>query len=1031
MFWEKKAEAIPGQDVRRLTSCQNLGLTKGEQQPIYMGARRIACFTMSERQPTPSENARRESPANGQGCSPDMSSRKRRSWSISRPLWVGLLAGTVVFLSACFTGFVLYHRSVAALKGEVRSSLVRLARAAAPVVDVDTHRRFVSASQETSEEYQRAIEPLGKFQKANPEIKFVYTCILASNRIHFVLDPTPAGDQDGDGVDDKSHIMQPYDDASPTLRKVLETGRAMADEEPYTDRWGTFMSSYAPFYDVEGRLVGVVGVDLQANTYVQRLAGMRRPAAAGLAAAFGFAVLAGIGTCLAQLRSRRQVAERKHIDLSLRESEERLRTIIRLEPECVKLLDREGRLLEMNPAGLTMIEADSLAQVAGHSVEALLAPEWLEPFMTLHRRVLQGESGQLQFEIIGLKGARRWMETHAVPLRDPHGNVTAHLAVTRDITERKRQDAALREGEERYRAIVETTEEWIWEMDAEGRMVYNNPAIQAILGYTPEELRGQHTLDYMHEEDRAVVWKWLPEVCAQKRGWSSRIYRWRHKNGSIRWLESNAIPILDRRGEIVGFRGTDRDVTQRKLADEALRKAREATDAANHELEEINAQLEQSIQRANQMAVAAEAASRAKSEFLATMSHEIRTPMNGVIGFTGLLVETDLTAEQREYVETIRTSGEALLTLINDILDFSKIEADQLELERAPFDIREVIRDALALLSHKASVKGLTMRSVIDPGVPSIVIGDATRLRQVLLNLAGNSIKFTEKGEIAIEVRRLELRVSDPVQTTSESEGETLDLHVTVRDTGIGVPPDRIGRLFKAFSQVDSSTTRKFGGSGLGLAICKRLCELMGGGIHVESTPGFGSAFHFTIQVGIDAEVAASLPAPAFPNEPLSASTTAALTPLAVCAEELRVLLVEDNRVNQSLAVALLKKSGCQCQLAENGVRALEFLRQENFDLVLMDVSMPEMDGLEATRRIRTGECGTIAQQNYIVAMTANAMEGDREKCLAAGMDDYLSKPLDRQALRLVVERAAALKAAPARDRNAAPSRPTTSPQSF
>ena len=986
---------------------------------------------MSERPLTPSGNAHRETSASGPVCLPYARFTGCPNPAASRPLCVGLLAGTIVFLSAFLTGFVLYSRSVAALKGEVRGGLVRLARAAAPLVDTDAHRKLVSASQETSEAYLQAIEPLRKFQKANADIKFVYTCILVTNGIHFVLDPTPAGDHDGDGVDDKSHVMQPYDDASPTLREVLKTGRAMADEQPYTDSWGTFISGYAPFYDAEGSLAGAVGVDLQANDYVQRLTSMRRPAATGLAAAFGFAVLAGAGTYFAQRRSQRQAAERKRMDESLRESEERLRTIIKLEPECVKLLDREGRLLEMNPAGLAMIEADSLEQVAGQSVESLLAPEWREPYMELHRRVLLGESRQLQFEIVALKGARRWLETHAVPLRDAYGSVTAHLAITRDITQHKRHEIALRESEERYRAIVETTEEWIWEVDAEGRMVYNNPAIQTILGYKAADLLGERTLDYMHEEDRAKVVKRMPEVLAQQRGWSSRICRWRHKDGSLRWLESNAVPILDRSGEITGFRGTDRDVTQRKLAEEELQKAREAANTVNRELAQTNAQLEQSIQRANQMAIAAEGASRAKSEFLAIMSHEIRTPMNGVVGFTGLLAETDLTADQREYVETIRSSGEALLTLINDILDFSKIEAGQLELERAPFDVRDVIRHSLALLSHKAAAKGLVLRSVIDPCVPAIVIGDATRLRQVLLNLTGNSLKFTETGGIAVEVRRLELRVSDPAPVATETTAETLDLHFTVRDTGIGVPPDRIGRLFKAFSQVDSSTTRKYGGSGLGLAICKRLCELMGGGIHVESTPGFGSAFHFTIQVGVDAAAAASLLPHAFPDEPLSTRRATLLTPHSVRADGLRVLLVEDNRVNQSLALALLRKSGCHCQLAENGVQALEFLRMDDFDLVLMDVSMPEMDGLEATRRIRAGECGSIARQNYVVAMTANAMEGDREICIAAGMDDYISKPLDRQALWVVLERAAALKAAPIRDDSADQRRTRTSPQSF
>jgi PAS domain S-box-containing protein len=766
---------------------------------------------------------------------------------------------------------VLYSRSVAALKDEVRGNLVRLARAAAPLVDINAHRLFVSTNQETSEAYFQAIHPLQKFQQANPDIKFVYTCILVTNRIHFVLDPTPPGDHDGDGVDDKSHVMQPYDEASSTLRAVLQTGRAMADEETYTDAWGTFMSGYAPFCDTDGRVAGVVGVDLEAKAYVQRLASMRGPAAAGLAVAFGFALLAGVGSYLTQRRSARQIAERKRTEQSLRESEVRLRTIIQLEPECVKLLDKDGRLLDMNPAGLAMIEADSLGQVAGQSVESLLAPEWREPFMEFHRRVLAGESGRLQFEIIGLRATRRWMETHAVPLRDGRGQVTAHLAVTRDVT-------------------------------------------------------------------------------------------------------------------------------QRKLAEAELQMAREAADAASRELAETNRQMEESIRRANEMAFAAEAACRAKSEFLATMSHEIRTPMNGVIGFTGLLAETNLTAEQREQVEIIRSSGETLLTLINDILDFSKIEADRMELERAPFDLRAVVQQTLALLKTRAAGKNLHLRSKIDESVPATVLGDVTRLRQVLLNLAGNAIKFTERGEVTVEITRPELRVS---RFNPQEDPGTIDLHFTVRDTGIGIPPDRIGRLFKPFSQIDSSTTRRYGGTGLGLAITKKLCELMGGGIRIESTPGFGSAFHFTIQTRAAAAALVSPPAGRASGRALE---SAAGVPPPGAAVELRVLLVEDNRVNQTLALALLRKAGCRPRLAEHGREAVTLLQAEEFDLVLMDVCMPEMDGYEATRRIRAGECGPGRQSIFIAAMTANAMEGDRDRCLQSGMDDYLSKPIDKAELFSLLE---------------------------
>jgi PAS domain S-box-containing protein len=418
--------------------------------------------------------------------------------------------------------------------------------------------------------------------------------------------------------------------------------------------------------------------------------------------------------------------------------------------------------------------------------------------------------------------------------------------------------------------------------------------------------------------------------------------------GHTHFLSTNLAPILNAEGQPIGLVGISLDITDRKLAELEMVKAKEQ----------------------------AEAGTKSKSDFLANMSHEIRTPMNAIIGSANILRQTPIDKQQEEFVEIITSSGKSLLNIINDILDFSKIEAGKIDFESVNFDIRKVVLDIENLHRLDSTSMKVDYRSFLDSNLPEFVKGDPNRLRQILLNLTNNAIKFTHEGYVHVKVSLL------------ENSDNFLKIKFIVEDTGIGIPDDSIGRLFLVFSQVDASRTKRFGGTGLGLAISKHLTELMGGELGVESKLGKGSVFWFTAKFQA-AEIIED-------NKALNISKDNKPVKMD---ENIKVLLVEDNKVNQIIANHTLKKMGFQVEIANNGLEAIDFFLKANFQIILMDVQMPELNGLDATLRIREIEKTENRPVTPIIAMTANAMAGDREMCLEAGMNDYVSKPFSAEEL--------------------------------
>lgn len=821
-------------------------------------------------------------------------------------------------------------------------------------------------------------------------------------------------------------------------------------------------------------------------------------------------------------------------------------------------------VVEDDPAVAKKLKAElesfdyEVLQIIAVGESAVIAAEGLKPDVILMDIVLKGEmdgieaavqiNAMLNYPVIFLSGFSDDETLKRAQKAEPYGFLhkpwdTDSLRTTIETAvQQHRKDAVFQRDRQLLYALLETIPDHIYFKDRDSRYIRVNRAQAAYLKLgDPKDAAGKRDFDFLPGDMAERAFETEQNIVRTGEPVIGKIESEKGPDGITRWASTTKMALRDNDGKIIGTYGISRDITEQKTAEEELKQYAADLERTKSQLEENADRLSHLVKELNQAKNAAEEAARAKTEFLANMSHEIRTPMNGIIGMTELALDTELNPEQREYLEAVKSSADALLTLINDILDFSKIDAGKLEIEAIHFNLQNSVGDALRTLALKADEKGVELVLDVEPDVPDDLIGDPTRLRQIIFNLVGNAVKFTDEGEVVLRIRKQSVR------------NRHVTLLFSVTDTGIGIPPEKQKLIFDVFTQADGSTTRQYGGTGLGLAICKNLVSLMDGEIWVESPVkektyakgGPGSAFSFTVNLAVSRKAADKpkvrpevdfhdLPVlivddnrtnrdilkrmtskwgmrPALAENGAEAldiirKTTGDGSPIPLLlidacmpkmdgfslAEEIRkipemhaitilmlssaeqkgkaekyrdygissfqlkpikqselynaivdalyeagfpdlqdeleylkserhekeqrkndagamcasrVLLAEDNAINRKLAVSLITKHGCTVTAVEDGEKAVEAFKQENFDLILMDVQMPRMDGFEATRAIREWENGR-SPRIPIIAMTAHAMKGDRERCLEAGMNDYISKPIKPEELYAAIRRA-------------------------
>ena len=657
--------------------------------------------------------------------------------------------------------------------------------------------------------------------------------------------------------------------------------------------------------------------------------------------------------------------------LELRQSEALVTSIVAHLPDMLFVKDaKDLSFVRLNKAGEELLGV-SQSEILGKTDYDLFTKEEADSFtaqdreVMVGRRLLDSPEESIQTKDKGV----RILRTKKIPILDDGGRPQYLLGISEDITVRKQDEEALRTSEFRLRCTLDVATDGLWDWNLTTLQAYYSPSWIRLLGLEDQDIPLNNVFDWknrVHEDDYPGVEQALNRHLAGDSPGYMVEHRVRHRTGEWKWFSMRGkVMQWDGQGRPARMMGTMVDITERKLSEARLAQAAQDLRQKNKEL---------AIARDKALEAA-----KIKAEFLATMSHEIRTPMNGVIGMTGLLLDTPLNPQQREYAETVRQSGEHLLGIINDILDFSKIETGKLDLEDLNFDLHATVEEAVGLLGELAYTKGLELTCLVQAGVPTALRGDPGRLRQLLVNLIGNAIKFTERGEVVVSVSMEE---ESDAKTAAHLNSACRTLRFEVSDTGVGIAPEQQARLFQPFTQADGSTTRKYGGTGLGLAICKQLVEMMGGRIGVNSKVGEGSIFWLTVRF------------------PLQSEETQPIVTIPVALRGRHVLIVDDHATNRRVLEQSLRGQGVMCESAEEGFQALECLRnaagqQSPFDLAILDMQMPGMDGLELARRIKAEP---VISTTRLVLLTSVGQRGDAKAAQSAGIVAYLTKPI-RQSL--------------------------------